>query len=424
MNRVLALTAKDLVQLCRDKMTLFWALGFPLVFGVLFGAIYASSDDGPKASKLILVDQDQSKESIALGKRLAKSEAIKLSVAKLDNARDTIRKGEAAAYLVVPKGWGEADRAFRGGTKPMKLGIDPSKKAETGILQGVVTEAVFKGMSDRYSDPASMKESANKALSDIAHSNMDSTEKASMSRFMNEVVRFSDSRSMNQGGNGGASEEMSKIETESVTQQQQGSHPMSSFEITFPQGILWGLMSLVAQFSISLVRERQQGTMARLLASPMRFGEILLGQALACFLSCITVMGAFMALGALAFHVRITSVPMVSVAIIASSVCFVGIMVLMSTLAKTTQAASGSVWGILMVFAMFGGGMIPAFMMPSWMQAISNFSPVKWSGLAMEGAIWRGFSAAEMAKPVGVLLAVGAICFALGVRKLSLTRDY
>ena len=60
--------------------------------------------------------------------------------------------------------------------------------------------------------------------------------------------------------------------------------------------------------------------------------------------------------------------------------------------------------------------MIPLFVMPSWMQAVSNLSPVKWGILALEGATWRGFSAAEMAVPLGVLVLVGLAGFAPGVR--------
>jgi ABC-2 type transport system permease protein len=57
--------------------------------------------------------------------------------------------------------------------------------------------------------------------------------------------------------------------------------------------------------------------------------------------------------------------------------------------------------------------------MPDWMQTASNLSPIKWGILALEGAIWRGFSWTEMLLPCGILLAVGAVCFALGVRNLA-----
>jgi len=66
------------------------------------------------------------------------------------------------------------------------------------------------------------------------------------------------------------------------------------------------------------------------------------------------------------------------------------------------------------MMAMLGGGMVPLFAMPGWMQTASNVSPVKWGVLAIEGGIWRGFSMADMARPCGVLVAIGAAGFVGG----------
>jgi len=44
---------------------------------------------------------------------------------------------------------------------------------------------------------------------------------------------------------------------------------------------------------------------------------------------------------------------------------------------------------------------------------------VKWAALAVEGAMWRGFSLADMALPCGILLAVGGAGFLLGIRNLK-----
>ena len=53
------------------------------------------------------------------------------------------------------------------------------------------------------------------------------------------------------------------------------------------------------------------------------------------------------------------------------------------------------------------------------MQRISHLSPVKWGILALEGAIWRGFTLGEMFIPCAILLSVGVICFGAGVAILS-----
>jgi ABC-2 type transport system permease protein len=68
---------------------------------------------------------------------------------------------------------------------------------------------------------------------------------------------------------------------------------------------------------------------------------------------------------------------------------------------------------------MFGGGMVPLLFMPPFMRTLSNASPVKWSILALEGAIWRGFSFSEMLLPCGILLTIGAFGLAIGTMMLS-----
>jgi ABC-2 type transport system permease protein len=61
--------------------------------------------------------------------------------------------------------------------------------------------------------------------------------------------------------------------------------------------------------------------------------------------------------------------------------------------------------------------------MPDWMQRVSDVSPVKWAILALEGAIWRGFGAAEMALPVGVLLAIGGVSLVLGLKLFRVSQQ-
>jgi hypothetical protein len=42
----------------------------------------------------------------------------------------------------------------------------------------------------------------------------------------------------------------------------------------------------------------------------------------------------------------------------------------------------------MILMAMFGGGMIRLLFVPGFMRTLSHFSPVKWSMLDLEGAIW------------------------------------
>ena len=93
-------------------------------------------------------------------------------------------------------------------------------------------------------------------------------------------------------------------------------------------------------------------------------------------------------------------------------------MMMIAGMGRTEQAAAGAGWAMLMPMTMFGGGMMPQFVMPPWMQTAGNLSPVKWAILGIEGAVWRNFTLAEMVLPTAILLAFGGVCFAVGVRAL------
>jgi ABC-2 type transport system permease protein len=204
------------------------------------------------------------------------------------------------------------------------------------------------------------------------------------------------------------------IEKRALSTERRG--PANAFEVTFPQGMLWGVISCALGFAVSLVSERTRGTLMRLQTAPVSRAHVLAGKAVACLGAIAAVLGLLLALGWAFFGVRPGSWALLAVAGGSLAACFVGIMMVVAVLGKTEQSAGGLGWAIMMPLTLLGGGMVPLFAMPRWMQAAGSVSPVKWGILALEGAIWRGFGPAEMLLPCGVLLAVGTVGFLLGAR--------
>ena len=128
-------------------------------------------------------------------------------------------------------------------------------------------------------------------------------------------------------------------------------------------------------------------------------------------MSSVLLLAAFFFFGVLP-----SSLPVLIMAVFSSSLVFVGMMMLLSVLGKTEQSAGNIGWAVLLIFTMLGGGMIPLFVMPSWMISLSHFSPVKWAILAVEGALWRQFTVQEMLLPCGILIGVGSLFFIVGLR--------
>jgi ABC-2 type transport system permease protein len=192
----------------------------------------------------------------------------------------------------------------------------------------------------------------------------------------------------------------------------------SKWDISFPQAMMWGVLACAAGFAITLVRERKQGTLMRLQVAPVTRTQVLAGKATACFLAVLGVIVVMLALG-IWLGMRPRNFAWLLLAAVSIAFCFVGIMMLMSVIGKTEESVSGAAWSANMLMAMFGGGMVPLLFMPGFMKVLSNFSPVKWSILALEGSIWRGFTLGEMMLPCAVLIGVGGVCLAIGTRILS-----
>ena len=191
------------------------------------------------------------------------------------------------------------------------------------------------------------------------------------------------------------------------------------YEISFPSAIVWGLMACSAAFAISLVKERTAGTLMRLRLAPISRTHVLAGKGLACYIACCAAILLVLTMGRVVFHVRLVSPVNLVLAIACASCCFVGLMMLMSVLGKTEASVGGAGWGVNCVMGMLGGGMVPLMFMPKWMQTAGSVSPVKWAIVALEGAVWRDFTLAQMAMPCGILVGVGLVGFVAGARIFS-----
>jgi ABC-2 type transport system permease protein len=190
-------------------------------------------------------------------------------------------------------------------------------------------------------------------------------------------------------------------------------------DYVFAPAVLWGLIGCAACFAISLVAERSRGTLRRLAAAPIHKRQILLGKALACGLACLAVAGLIALSMGVGFSVRFPSPLKLALALLSTALCFSGITMLLSVLGKTEQSVAGAGWGALIVLAMLGGGMVPMSLMPAWLADLGHVSPVRWGIVALEGALWRDFTYAELARSCAVLIATGVASFGIGAAFLG-----
>jgi ABC-2 type transport system permease protein len=427
MSKSWAMAFKDLRLLLRDKVGFFFTFFFPVLYAIFFGSIIGGGG-AQSEIRIAVVDEDRTAESASFAAELDDAPELVVTHASRAEAVDLVRRGRCVAYVVLPEGFAQTRRnPFWGRPTNLELGIDPARRAESGMLQGILNKHLFEKLGDLFANPESMREQIQDSLAAVRDAgDMDPLARTTLLSFLPALDRFLEKVPEFNNTDSGEEEELQgfqpvKIQITDVARKRVG--PKNSFEISFPQGIIWGIIGCSAGFGIAMVSERRSGTLVRLRMSPIGRTHILAAKGAACFVTTLSVTVMLLAIGMLGFGVRPGSVGLLGLAIVSVAVSFVGIMILLSVLGRTEQAAAGIGWAIMIVMAMLGGGMIPLFIMPPFMQTLSNISPVKWSILALEGAIWRGFTLGEMIAPCTILVATGVACFAAGARAFRWTEQ-
>jgi len=413
MKPMFALAFKDLRILMRNKGRIFFTFIWPIIVTVLFGFAFGGGNNDQSKVKVALVDEDNSDGSHAFAKSL--EESFELTPMDRASAETAVRRGQRTAYIVLTPGFGDAsERMFYGEPKQIEIGVDPARKAEAGMIEGLLSKHAAEDMQHLFTDPNASSRMVDKALGEMKDAPPDQV--ASVQKFLGELKAFVNTPQSRATTTQQAQWQPLKIVSKPIARERTG--PDNAFDITFPQGVIWGLIGCMMTFGISLVTERTHGTFVRLRMAPLTRAQILGGKALACF-SAIILVELILFTIAWNFGVRPTSLAMLALACVSAAICFVGFMMLVAGLGRTEETAAGAAWAVLMPLAMFGGAMVPTFVMPPWMQSIGYISPVRWAMLAIEGGVWRNFSIAEMALPCAILISVGIICFTLGTRALK-----
>ncbi len=420
MNKIVAMAAKDIHILFRDKLGFFFTVFFPLMMAIFFGAMFAGLSRGPANIPIALVDQDRTAASERFIDRLGQASGLAVEQIPREQALEQVRRGRTAVLVTLTPGFGAAlDNPFVA-TPEVEMTVDPTQFAVAGMVRGVLLEAAGAELQDLMSDPARLG-AANSQNSLFFESLPPSDARDQMLTFLDLSPRVSsliDEMGLGAatGGNQGFFGPPLEIEQTEVQAERPG--PTNSYATSFAQAMLWTLIGGSVSFSMSIAIERSRGTLMRLLVAPITARHLLAAKGLACLGATLFTSTALITLGITVFDVRPTSYPLLALALLCGSICFCGIMMALSVIGGTEQAAAGIGWGLSLPLSMLGGGMVPLFLMPEWMQTLGNISPMKWTLMAYEGAIWRGFTLNEMLLPCAVLVAIGVLAFTLGARNL------
>lgn len=430
MGPVIALALKDLIHLIRDRGAAFFTLVFPLLVAMFFGFIFGGAGAGGSKLPVVVINEDGGAESVAFVEDIQADTALEVAVAKTrDEGETLVRKGRVVAAIVIPKEFGEqAGSIFSGGSIRVEGIVDPSKRAEVGLLTGKLNELAFGQMSNQFADTDKLNQSLEKARGTIqSNDKMPLANKLLFGAMFDSIKGLAGSQAPQATQTPGAEATSAQnpmagwkpvvVDLKEIPSRRIA--PRSGYEISFAQGVVWGLMGCVTAFGASLASERMRGTLMRLTIAPITRSQVLIGKAMACFLACMIVQAMLIVFGVIVFKVKIDSPGLLLLVSVACGFGFTGLMMLIAGMTRTEGGGSGMARAVVLVLAMIGGGTVPMFVMPPFMQTVSKISPFSWATTCYEGATWRQFDLATIMVPVLVLVGFGIAGFVIGILNLK-----
>jgi ABC-2 type transport system permease protein len=200
--------------------------------------------------------------------------------------------------------------------------------------------------------------------------------------------------------------------------------PISTSSYVVPGYLVMFVFFAAAMASISIIRERRNHTLERLLVSSVRKDSILGGFFLGGIFRGLVQITIFWTIGILVFHVDLGLAPW---AVIVLSLLMVlmaaAFSIMLATIAKTERSASAL--GVLcsLLLAPIGGCWWPLFIDPKWMQFLAKFTPHGWANEGFNKLMLFGANGSDAVVQMLALVGFTAVFIAIAVINFRTSPD-
>lgn len=385
------LAKKDLLRFRKDKKALFLSFVLPIILISLFAAIYGGVDGKAKSKPqhLLVCDQDQSKMSKEIIADLQKEPALVVEMSGFEEGQKQLLEGKQSALLCLYTGF--ADSVNAGKKAPMELFYDEARSMEMGLMQKALMSTVM-GFIGQKGGKAHVKSFINQKYADLPEDILD------------QINQDIDAEFTDGGGSTAVSSEL------------------KTTPLAIKEGIRWGLIQAVAGtmvmmllFSMagmgnSILEEKEEGTLKRLLFSPLSSTAFLYGKMLAALIMAlvqilILLLFSYFVFGLNLFH----NVPGLLLMIFSTAFATTGFGVFIASLGTSHRQVESFSTIIIIIMSAIGGSMIPLFLMPAFLQKLAMASLNYWAIQGFYDVFGRATSwDAFLIKPL-VLFAFGLV---------------
>lgn len=184
----------------------------------------------------------------------------------------------------------------------------------------------------------------------------------------------------------------------------------NSAQHNVPAWTLFAIFFIIVPLSINMVKEKSQGTLVRLRTLPISYATVLGGKTIVFSGVCLLQFVFMLLIGvylfpAIGLPILEVSGKLMLLFIVSffAGLAAIGLGLLLGTIANSQEQAAPFGATFVVVLAALGGVWVPVFMMPNFMQFLSNLSPMNWGLNAFYDVFLRNVGFLEILPELSLL---------------------
>lgn len=372
LKRILAILAKEFIQMRRDRMTFGMMIMVPIIQLTLFG-FAINSDPRHLPTAVYLEETSPAVRSIVAAMHQSTYFDIKKQVFDPAEADRLLQNGEVAFVVEVPSGF---TRGLLRGDRPQLL------------------------LSADASDPSAASGAVGQ---------------------MNEIVR----RALNESlGRGWSSLQGQPPLVDVVVHRRYNPEGITQYNIV--PGLLGVIltMTMIMITSMAMTRERERGTLENLLAMPARPWEVMVGKITPYVGVGLIQTGIVLLASTFVFGVPFLGSPWLLLACVGLFIIAnLAVGFTFSTIARTQMQAMQMTFFFFLPSILLSGFMFPFRGMPDWAQWIGSIFPLTHFLRAVRGIMLKGADAAAVWHNIWPLLIFITVASFIALKRYRVTLD-
>ena len=398
-SRTLTIAFLYLKTTYASRTTLIFSILMPLLFTFVLGQAMGAAfgQEAPTRWPLAVVDEDDSDLSRNFIARLEANSAVEVETTARDVALASLEEDGIAA-VIIPAGFGDA--VSSGDIVALEFRQNANEITTAQILQEAVNAAAAELAGSIAAADLSIRIADQVGLFDGA---------ADAQRDAYRQTAFTDAEAEWRAG------APITVSAEALTRNEGTQIPVGASQSSPGVLVMYALFFTFGG-GVSLLGERDEGTLRRLLVMPMTKATILTGKLLGIFLGALVQMMIMILAGQFVFGVNWGQEPLALTAmLLAYGFTGTALGLMVAALARTAAQANAAGTISIMALASLGGAWWPIEIVPPWMQSLALALPTGWAMRGFHAIITRGLGLSAILLEVGVLVGFGVLFLAVGV---------